>query len=130
MGEWLDSQLAVVGELRSFGLDKIEEMTGDRQSAEELLGKVDAQCSEMLKGKLEESCAFADSTLLSEKLKEPLKKSLKELDNLLCGKYPSWKDECGLVRTQANDGSVEWVLPEHVQKFKEMGELLMKAKDD
>jgi len=74
----------------------------------------------MLTGKLDETLA-SKGNVLSEKLQVPLQKSLKELDTLLKQQYPSWKDKCGLVLTPARDGTIEWVLPEHVEEFKVKG---------
>jgi hypothetical protein len=51
----------------------------------------------------------------------PLEKSLQELDTLLKSAYPDWKKKCGLVLTTARDGTTEWVLPKHVDKFTEVG---------
>ncbi|KAL1499764.1 hypothetical protein AB1Y20_012451 [Prymnesium parvum] len=76
----------------------------------------------MLTGKLDETLA-SKSNALSEKLQVPLEKSLKELDTLLKQQYAQdgRTSVHGLVLTTARDGTIEWVLPEHVEKFKVKG---------
>jgi hypothetical protein len=45
-----------------------------------------------------------------------------ELRALLDATHKGWADRCGLVRiTSPKDGYTEWVLPEHVDRFKENG---------
>jgi len=125
MGEWVDWQLEMVSKLNSLGLDKMEKMMGDRKSARGLLRKVDQKCEEMLTGKLDKAL-MSEGNMLGKELQVPLKKSLEELDTLLKQKYPRWKDECGLVLSPSRDGSVEWVLPDHVKDFEEKGALQIK----
>ncbi|KAL1495252.1 hypothetical protein AB1Y20_017113 [Prymnesium parvum] len=127
MGEWVDSQLEAVNELRSHGLHKMEEMMGGQQFAEELLGKVEEQCAEMLTDTFDEA-RMSKGNELSKMLQEPLQKSLRELDNLLKQQHPNWKEQCGLVLAVAQDGSIEWVLPEHVEEFTMKGALFRMGK--
>jgi len=44
-----------------------------------------------------------------------------ELRALLDVTHKGWVDKCGLVRVTSKDGYTEWVLPEHVDCFKEKG---------
>jgi len=122
-GEWVDKQLEVLKELKGDAIKELSAMTSDPDLAAELLGKVDEQCEEMLSEKMGEA-SVSEGKALGEKLQAPLEKSLQELDTLLKSSYPNWKDECGLVCTTARDGTTEWVLPEHIERFKVEGAAL------
>ena len=117
-GEWVDSQLSMLTSLKDHALKEMSEMTKDAGLAAELLRKVDSQCARLLENKLDEA-RVVEGSALSEQLHAPLEKSLRELDALLRKSYPDWKDECGLVLTTARDGETEWVLPEHVEGFRD-----------
>ena len=127
VGGWIDSQLSALGELKQEAIDQLSGMTNDAALATELLGEVDAQCQQVLEDKLSEAAAVAGAEPLAHKLKEPLEKSLKELDALLAAKHPDWKDKCGLVKTVAADadGATEWVLEKDVEEFKRRGRKMM-----
>ena len=120
-GEWVDAQLKMLTELKGDAIDAMASMTKDRAVAVDLLNKVDQRCHQLIENKFDEARA-AEGSALSERLHVPLEKSLKELDALLKATYPDWKDKCGLVLATARDGTSEWVLPEHKDKFCMQGE--------
>ena len=59
---------------------------------------------------------------LDERINEPLKKSIEELDALL---PEGWRKKSGLQFETANDGTSEWVRPEDVERFKREGKALL-----
>lgn len=61
---------------------------------------------------------------LGEAINEPLKKSVEELDTLL-KEHGDWRKKSGLVFATAKDGTSEWVLPEHVERFESEGKALL-----
>ena len=108
-------------------MKQMSSLTNDEALAGQLLEGVDARCQQLLRGELEETMAEEDAQALGEQLKEPLEKSLKELDALLKENHPKWVDECGLVKTVAKDadGATEWVLQADVDEFKQRGRAMM-----
>jgi len=108
-GEWVDTQLAAFEELKS---------QFEQEKDEDVLNELEEQCKEMFQEEIIGALPVnRKSKSLGENLKEPLKKSVEELDKLLEIKYPKWRDSCGLVKAVAPDGTCEWVLPEHKEKF-------------
>jgi len=110
-GEWIDSQLGALGELKDKAIDEMSAMTKDKAGAKELLEAVDSKCQALLGEQVEEVKAV-DGEPLEAKLKEPLEMSAKELDALLQLEYPNWKEQCGLVlAVHKTTGACEWVTP-------------------
>ena len=75
-GDWIQKQLDMVNELKDEALKSMSEMTKSPKLAEELLGKVDQRCSEML-SEAAGGAAVAGGEPLGDKLRAPLEKSLK-----------------------------------------------------
>jgi len=120
MGEWVDKQLEMLEGLKDEFRDKMAEIMDEPELAADLVGYVDKKCEEMLEDATDE-LRVAEKEPLLEKLRAPLEKSLKELDDLLKSHHPDWKGKCGLVLVTAHDGMTEWVLPEHKDIFKAQG---------
>ena len=51
-------------------------------------------------------------------MREPIKKSVEELDTILGS---GWQEACGLVKEVSSKGETEWVLARHAAEFKDKG---------
>ena len=56
-----------------------------------------------------------DGPPLTSTLREPIKKSVEELDTILGS---GWQEACGLVKEVSSKGETEWVLEKHAAEFK------------
>ena len=86
---------------------------------DELLSRVDEQCTQVVSGAIEEARPVGGKPL-GEQLAAPLEKSMEELNKYLksYGENGAWTKRCGLTMVTADDGTTEWVLPEDVAAFK------------
>jgi len=106
VGGRIDEQLRDLNSIKGDAFDWLGKQTANPALATQLLNQVDEHVQGVLAGKLEEAIPV-EGDAFTEQLKQPLEKSVAELDALL----PSgWKDKCGLVLATAQDGRSEYVL--------------------
>ena len=118
VGDWIDSQLGELSGLASEAKEWLGEQTKDPALAKLMLKQVDENSRSAVSGELE-AMRPQDAEALCDNLREPLKKSIDELDALL---PKDWRQKSGLVlATSKVDGKSEYVLEEDVAAFEEKG---------
>lgn len=128
-GDWLDQQLAVADSLREDAISFLAESTCDTAQARTLLEAVERCAADRAR-------AFTDGVMparggmpLRDALEKPLKKSVAALDKLLSASHPTWKSSTGLTRVIAEDGTIDWVLPEDGTLFRARGAALYEVEE-
>jgi len=121
VGDWIDSQLGELSGLAGEATEWLGEYINDPALAKSMLKQLDENSRSAISGELE-AMRPQDATALCDDLREPLKKSIVELDALLLKDYGDWRQKSGLVlATSKVDGKSEYVLEEDVAAFEEKG---------
>jgi hypothetical protein len=121
VGDWIDSQLGELSGLASEATEWLGEQTNNLELAKSMLKQLDQNSRNAISCELE-AMKPQDAEALCDNLREPLKKSIEELDSLLLKDYGDWRQKSGLVlATSKVDGKSEYVLEEDVAAFEEKG---------
>ena len=129
VGGWIDGQLGELSGLADEATQWLSEQTKDPALAKSMLKQVDENSRNAISGELE-AIKPKEADALSENLRAPLVKSIKELDALLLKDYGDWKQKCGLVLATSKDGKSEYVLQADKAAFEEKGaKLIVSSKE-
>jgi len=127
VGDWIDSQLGELSGLASEATEWLGEYTNNPALAKSMLKQLDENSRNAISGELE-AMKPKDTEALCDNLREPLKKSIDELDALL---PKDWRQKSGLVlATSKVDGKSEYVLEEDVAAFEEKGAKLILTSEE
>tara|TARA_B100000459_G_scaffold133172_1_gene88268 strand:- start:52 stop:2280 length:2229 start_codon:yes stop_codon:yes gene_type:complete len=114
---WLDGQLDKLNSLSDEAKEVIAAQTKNPKLAAKELEQLSTWAASEVDSLISDSSPVEGPALTST-LREPIKKSVEELDTILGS---GWQEACGLVKEVSSKGETEWVLEKHAAEFKDYG---------